>query len=119
LCFFVVYKKVRCEVFLKILLLVVFVVSVAQAQPKSEVVAAADGVPIHYSVTGKGEPALVFIHCWTCNRTFWENQVAEFSKTYRVVTIDLPGHGESGQGRKTWSVESFGDDVKTVVTKIG
>jgi pimeloyl-ACP methyl ester carboxylesterase len=106
-------------VLLKILLLVVFVFSAAQAQPKSEVVSAADGVPIHYSVSGKGEPALVFIHCWTCNRTFWENQVAEFSKTNRVVTIDLPGHGESGKGRKTWSVESFGDDVKTVVTKLG
>ena len=104
---------------LRILLLFVFVVSVAQAQPKSEVVAAADGVPIHYSVTGKGDPALVFIHCWTCNRTFWENQVAEFSKTNRVVTIDLPGHGESGQGRKTWAVESFGDDVARVVKKLG
>ena len=105
--------------FLRILLVAVFAFSAAQAQPKSEVVSAADGVPIHYSVTGKGEPALVFIHCWTCNRTFWENQVAEFSKTYRVVTIDLPGHGESGQGRKTWSVESFGDDVATVVKKLG
>lgn len=104
---------------LRILLLVVFSVSVVQAQPKSEVVAASDGVPIHYSVAGKGEPALVFIHCWTCNRTFWENQVAEFSKTYRVVTIDLPGHGESGKGRKTWSIESFGDDVATVVKKLG
>lgn len=105
--------------FLRILLVVVFAFSAAQAQTKSEVVSAADGVPIHYSVTGKGEPALVFIHCWTCNRTFWENQVAEFSKTNRVVTIDLPGHGESGQGRKTWSVESFGDDVATVVKKLG
>lgn len=106
--------------FLRLLLVVVmFAFSAAHAQPKSEVVSAADGVPIHYSVTGKGEPALVFIHCWTCNRTFWENQVAEFSKTYRVVTIDLPGHGESGQGRKTWSVESFGNDVATVVKKLG
>jgi pimeloyl-ACP methyl ester carboxylesterase len=35
-----------------------------------------------------------------------------------VVTIDLPGHGESGLERKTWSVESYGDDVKTVVTKL-
>ena len=119
LCFFVVYKKVRCDVFFRILLLCAIAFSAAQAQPKSEVVPAADGVPIHYSVAGKGEPALVFIHCWTCNRTFWENQVAEFSKTNRVVTIDLPGHGESGKGRKTWSVESFGDDVKTVVTKLG
>ena len=104
--------------FLTILLLFAFVFPVAQAQPKSEVVNAADGVPIHYSVHGKGEPALVFIHCWACNRDFWENQVAEFSKTNRVVTIDLPGHGQSGQGRKNWSVESYGHDVKTVVTKL-
>ena len=103
---------------LRILLLVAIAFSVAQAQPKSEVVDASDGVPIHYSVQGKGDPALVFIHCWACNRHFWDNQVAEFSKTYRVVTIDLPGHGESGQGRKSYSVESYGDDVKTVVTKL-
>ena len=103
---------------LRILLLVAIAFSAAQAQPKSEVVNASDGVPIHYSVQGKGEPALVFIHCWACNRHFWDNQVAEFSKTYRVVTIDLPGHGESGQGRKSYSVESYGDDVKTVVTKL-
>jgi pimeloyl-ACP methyl ester carboxylesterase len=105
-------------VLLRILLLVVFAFSAASAQPKSEVVNASDGVPIHYSVQGKGEPALVFIHCWACNRHFWDNQVAEFSKTYRVVTIDLPGQGESGQGRKSYSVESYGDDVKTVVTKL-
>jgi pimeloyl-ACP methyl ester carboxylesterase len=103
---------------LRILLLFAFACSATQAQPKSEVVTAADGVPIHYSVQGKGEPALVFIHCWACNRNFWDNQVTEFSKTYRTVTIDLPGHGESGQGRKTWSVESYGDDVKAVVTKL-
>ena len=85
----------------------------------SAFVNASDGVPIHYSVAGTGEPALVFIHCWGCNRNFWENQVAEFSKTNLVVTIDLPGHGESGSGRKNWSIESYGDDVKTVVTKLG
>jgi len=105
-------------VLLRILLLVVFAFSAVQAQQKSEIVNASDGVPIHYSVQGKGDPALVFIHCWACNRHFWDNQVAEFSKTYRVVTIDLPGHGESGQGRKNYSVESYGDDVKTVVTKL-
>jgi sigma-B regulation protein RsbQ len=103
---------------LRILLVVVFAFTVSQAQPKSEVVNASDGVPIHYSVQGKGDPALVFIHCWACNRHFWDNQVAEFSKTYRVVTIDLPGHGESGKERKHYSVESYGDDVKTVVTKL-
>ncbi len=85
----------------------------------ASVVTAADGVPIHYEVKGKGEPALVFIPCWSCDRTLWENQVAVFAKNHQVVTIDLPGHGESGKGRTNWSIESFGDDVKRVVTKLG
>jgi len=104
---------------LNLVLLLVFAIPSVQSKPASEVVNASDGIPIHYSVAGKGEPALVFIHCWGCNRNFWDNQVAEFSKTNRVVTIDMPGHGESGSGRKNWSIESYGDDVKTVVTKLG
>lgn len=104
--------------FLGILLFLSLIVPFAQSDRATTVVNASDGVPIHYSVQGKGEPALVFIHCWSCDRNLWENQVPEFAKKYRVVTIDLPGHGQSGQGRKTWSIESYGDDVKAVVTKL-
>jgi pimeloyl-ACP methyl ester carboxylesterase len=101
-----------------LLLLLTFAIPFAQPERRDGEVPAADGVPIHYVVRGKGETALVFIHCWSCDSNLWENQVSEFAKTYRVVTIDLPGHGKSGQGRKVWSVESFGNDVKTVVTKL-
>jgi len=103
--------------FPSIILFLTFVIPFAQSE-KLFVVPASDGVPIHYAVQGKGEPTLVFIHCWGCNRHLWDNQVLEFSKKYRVVTIDLPGHGESGLDRKDWTVESFGDDVKTVVAKL-
>ena len=94
------------------------VVSFGSLDSNVGVVAAADGVPIHYSVQGKGEPTLVFIHCGGCDRHVWDNQVSVFAKNQRVVTIDLPGHGESGQGRKNWSVESFADDVNTVLTEL-
>lgn len=104
---------------LSLLLLLTFAIPSAQAAKTTDaVVNASDGVPIHYSVQGTGEPALVFVHCWNCDRNLWENQVAEFSKKHRVVTIDLPGHGKSGQDRKNWSIESYGEDVKTVVTKL-
>jgi pimeloyl-ACP methyl ester carboxylesterase len=100
-----------------ILLFLSLIVPFAQAD-RGPVVNASDGVPIHYAVQGKGEPTLVFIHCWSCDRNLWENQVPEFARKYRVVSIDLPGHGQSGQGRKSWTIESFGEDVKTVVTKL-
>lgn len=82
-------------------------------------VRAVDRVPIHFEVRGRGEPAIVFVHCWNCDRHFWDAQMAEFGKTRRVVALDLPGHGESGSGRPQWSVESFGDDVKAVVDRAG
>jgi pimeloyl-ACP methyl ester carboxylesterase len=103
---------------LGLLLFLAFVAPFGQTNRSTAVAPAADGVPIHYAVQGSGEPTLVFVHCWSCNRRLWDDQVSAFAKNHRVVTIDLPGHGESGQGRKTWSIESYGEDVKTVVTKL-
>ena len=59
--------------------------------PVVDSVASADGVMIHYEVSGKGEPALVFVHGWSCDRGYWKNQVDEFDETYMVVTVDLGG----------------------------
>ena len=101
-----------------LVLSIIFAAQLGHSTARAKVVPARDGVPIHYSVQGKGEPALVFIHCGSCDRNVWENQVPVFSKKHKVVTIDLPGHGESGQGRKNWSIESYADDVNTVITKL-
>lgn len=79
---------------------------------------AADGTAIHYEVRGQGDPTLVFIHCWSCNRHYWDGQVAEFAKDHRVVTLDLGGHGESGKQRKDWTVASFVQDVTAVMDQL-
>ena len=54
-------------------------------------ITAPDGVSIVYTVSGEGSPALVFIHGWMCDQTFWAAQVEEFSQTNTVIMIDLPG----------------------------
>ena len=86
--------------------------------PIIDSVSSADGVMIHYEVVGEGEPALVFVHGWNCDRGYWKDQVGEFSKTYQVVTVDLGGHGESGLGREDWTMAAFGADVASVVNKV-
>lgn len=78
-----------------------------------------DGARINFHAVGKGEPALVFIHGWSCDKSYWDYQVTSFEKKYRVVTIDLAGHGESGLERKNYTLQSFGEDVATVVNKLG
>lgn len=76
---------------------------------------APDGVEIHYEVAGAGEPALVFVHGWSCDRTYWRTQVDYFATSHRVVAIDLSGHGESSLGREDWTMAAFGADVRAVV----
>jgi len=74
-----------------------------------------DGVTIHYQVQGGGNPTLFFVHCWSGDQTYWKAQVSHFSPHYRVVTLDLAGHGESGLNRKDWTVSAFAQDVVAVV----
>jgi pimeloyl-ACP methyl ester carboxylesterase len=76
--------------------------------------AAPDGVTIVYSVCGKGEPALLFIHGGLADRTFWEGQLEAFGRGHRVVALDLAGHRESGANRTKWGIPEFGADVKAV-----
>ncbi len=80
---------------------------------------AGDGLPIVYTVTGHGAPALVFIHGWMCNQGFWAEQVDAFSAEHTVVTLDLPGHGASGKDRESWTLAAYGEDVKAVVDHLG
>ena len=55
-----------------------------------------DGVGLAYDDVGRrdGVP-LVFIHGWTANRHRWDDQVAHFAGRYRVISLDLRGHGDS------------------------
>jgi pimeloyl-ACP methyl ester carboxylesterase len=79
----------------------------------------ADGVPVCYEVRGSGAPALIFVHGWSCDRRYWDHQLSWFAERYQVVAIDLAGHGESGTGRQTWTIPSFGKDVVAVADQLG
>ena len=78
-------------------------------------VRSSDGVAIHYREGGQGSRALVFVHGWLGNASWWEPLLARFAPDYRVVALDLAGHGSSGHERADWTVERFADDVAAVV----
>jgi pimeloyl-ACP methyl ester carboxylesterase len=78
------------------------------------VTSAKDGVQIYYEFGGSDSPALVFIHGWNCDRSYWSAQLPVFATTHQVVAIDLAGHGESGINREDWSMANFGADVAAV-----
>src|SRR5438105_810990 len=56
---------------------------------------AVDHLKVHYTNYGKGDTALFFVHGWTCDETVWAEQATALAEKIRVITIDLPGHGQS------------------------
>ncbi|MEX0668101.1 MAG: alpha/beta hydrolase [Acidimicrobiia bacterium] len=83
-----------------------------------DIAVSADGNPVHFEVDGDGAPALVFVHGWSCDRTYWSRQTGYFAGRYQVVAMDLAGHGESGANRQEWTMPAFGEDVVAVVEKL-
>ncbi len=77
-----------------------------------------DGVSIRYDDLGAGDPALVFVHGWSCDRSYWSGQLEHFAQSHRVVNIDLAGHGDSGLDRTVWTMQAFGEDVSAVVNAL-
>ncbi len=72
---------------------------------------------ISYSDTGKGT-AIVLLHGFLENQSMWENYTLEFSKKYRVITIDLLGHGETHCLGYVHSMEDNADVVHAVLHEL-
>jgi pimeloyl-ACP methyl ester carboxylesterase len=68
---------------------------VAQPVVSESKFADADHLKVHYTNYGKGETALVFVLGWACDETVWSEQAPALAEKIRVITIDLPGHGQS------------------------
>jgi pimeloyl-ACP methyl ester carboxylesterase len=79
---------------------------------------APDGVHVQYRVYGQGEPAVVFIHGWSCDSNYWREQVGPFSRKYTLVMVDLAGHGGTDGNRSDWTIARFGADVAAALSSV-
>ncbi|CAN7715185.1 alpha/beta hydrolase [Phyllobacterium sp. LjRoot231] len=65
-------------------------------------------------VSGAGSP-LVFVHGFTTTAEFWREQVDAFSSRYRVIRINLPGHGLSPRpDGRSYTIPAFANDILAV-----
>src|SRR5580693_2517877 len=77
--------------------------------------ASVDGVVIQSTVRGSGPKTIVFVHGWTCDETSWREQAPFFEKNYRVITLDLPGHGKSGSPKSgPLTMDLFAKSIEAV-----
>ena len=101
-----------------ILLFVVILVSCNSAVDRKEnVTAKVNNTIIAFNQYGKGDTTLLFVHGWCINKEYWNDQSKYFRDKYTVVTLDLPGFGESGKNRIDWTFEQYADDINEFIKK--
>jgi pimeloyl-ACP methyl ester carboxylesterase len=74
-----------------------------------------NGVKLAYDGRGKGRPAFVFIHGWTCDRSFFAPQVKHFARRHRVVSLDLRGHGQSDKPQGPYPISAYVGDIAFLI----
>lgn len=73
-----------------------------------------DKAKIYYKLKGQGVP-IIFIHGFSENHSCFRIQERALSKSYKVITYDLRGHGESSRGEEELNLERLAKDLKELI----
>ncbi|MCB1005319.1 MAG: alpha/beta fold hydrolase, partial [Acidimicrobiales bacterium] len=83
----------------------------ALAEPFEDGAVEVDGNPIHYLAWGRPDRrGLVFVHGGGAHAHWWTHVAATFARQFRVVAVDLSGHGDSGH-RDHYALEQWTHEV--------
>lgn len=74
-------------------------------------------ININYEIIGDGQP-LLFIHGIGSSLRDWENQVPVFSKKFKVITLDLRGHGQTDKPKGPYSISMFAEDIAELIKSL-
>ena len=80
--------------------------------------ATVNGVRLYYEVDGNGRTVLL-LHPVGLDATCWESQVEALMSSYRVLRVDLRGHGRSDVPPPPYTLSGFAADVDTLLRQLG
>lgn len=78
-----------------------------------------DGLKLYYERAGSGEPELLFVPGWCCDRTAFQPQFDHFARTHGVTALDLRGCGRSDCPDSGYAIPDFADDLARFCAEIG
>ena len=73
-----------------------------------------DGCSLHYEEYGQGPP-LLLLHGLGSSCRDWEYQIPVLAEQYRVIAMDMRGHGRSDKPRERYSIRGFTGDVEALI----
>src|SRR5688572_17857069 len=79
-----------------------------------------NGLKMYYEVHGSGEPVVLLHGSFMTITNNWSapggaDWVGEFSKTRKVIAIEMQGHGRTADIQREFSYESLADDVAALL----
>lgn len=75
-----------------------------------------DDMRVHYTSYGTGEVTLLFVHGWSCDETVWSEQASALAaEGMRVITVDLPGHGQSSKPEIAYTMHLYARALDAVL----
>jgi pimeloyl-ACP methyl ester carboxylesterase len=70
------------------------------------------GTPVHYWISDTDTiESIIFVHAAFADHTSFDRQVSYFSKDYKVITLDLVGHGISTAAKKNDGIDRTADYI--------
>ncbi len=61
---------------------------------------------------------IIFVHGFPFDHRMWDSQIEELSRDYYCITYDIRGLGESPAGNGQFTMESFVDDLETIIDEL-
>lgn len=91
----------------------------AHAKQAANMVTTQDGTQIYYKDWGTGR-TVVFSHGWPLSADAWEAQMVFLGERgYRAIAHDRRGHGRSGQPWNGNDMDTYADDLATLIDTLG
>ncbi len=77
-----------------------------------------DDAKIYFQDQGEGQPILL-VHGWICSSKFWQKNIPGLANEFRVVAVDLRGHGNSSKALTGHTLRQYARDVRVLIEHLG
>lgn len=109
----------RISLIIIVLILSLFNTSPVHARQAPEgKFATVNGIQLYYEISGEGTP-LVLIHGFLTSGKVWEPYIADFAKHFRVINVDMRGHGRSTNPTNQFTMRQSALDIYALLDQLG
>ena len=77
-----------------------------------------NGAEVAYELQGEGGNRVLLLHGWGCDRALMKPVGNALKSRHKVLLVDFPGHGESGEPPEPWGVPEYAACLKALLEKL-